>query len=444
MSPARRRQAVAKAMAAFQISERRACRALGVPVEPAVPGPNENERRSCCCGSGPWPGRTPAMATVGSRPCCGGRDGRSTSSGSIGSGVGRASRCRRSRGNTAGWDGARTDASAARPSSPDHVWSYDFIRDQTADGRGLNMLPVVHEFTRECLTIEVERYLKAEDVVSTLEYLRASGHFYDDLANLAACARRLSWYTVHRVLNETRWTEVGDGEHPEQAGRDRRILPDAGGPALPINRRHPLPSVLVIAVLAVLAGAAGPTAIARWAGHKEDLLDGHPRPAPRRPRQGRLPPRPDGAQARRLPGLLQRLDRSLRDEAAAETGVERPVIAIDGKTARRSHDASNGPRRPARGHRLGRRIRPVAGPGGLRREVQRDHGDPRAAEDGGLRGGDRHDRRDGGPEGDRRGGRPRQGRLRPGAEGEPRDAASGGRRVHRRAARGGRRRRRRS
>ena len=41
-----------------------------------------------------------------------------------------------------------------------------------------------------------------------------------------------------------------------------------------INRRHPLPSVLVIAVLAVLAGAAGPTAIARWAKLKEDLLTG--------------------------------------------------------------------------------------------------------------------------------------------------------------------------
>src|SRR3954468_15115370 len=41
-----------------------------------------------------------------------------------------------------------------------------------------------------------------------------------------------------------------------------------------INRRHPLPGVLVIAVLAVLAGAAGPTAIARWARFKEDLLTG--------------------------------------------------------------------------------------------------------------------------------------------------------------------------
>ena len=30
-----------------------------------------------------------------------------------------------------------------------------------------------------------------------------------------------------------------------------------------LNRRHPLPSILVIAVLDVLAGAARPTAIAR-------------------------------------------------------------------------------------------------------------------------------------------------------------------------------------
>ena len=32
----------------------------------------------------------------------------------------------------------------------------------------------------------------------------------------------------------------------------------------------------------------------------------------------------------------------LRDEAIAETGIERPIIAIDGKTARRSHDAKDG------------------------------------------------------------------------------------------------------
>jgi predicted transposase YbfD/YdcC len=33
---------------------------------------------------------------------------------------------------------------------------------------------------------------------------------------------------------------------------------------------------------------------------------------------------------------------SLRDKAAAATGVEKPVLAVDGKTARRSHDRSKG------------------------------------------------------------------------------------------------------
>jgi transposase InsO family protein len=58
-----------------------------------------------------------------------------------------------------------------RAERPNHVWSYDFVMDQTADGRRLKILPVVDEYTRECLTIEVERSMTAEDVVSTLEYL---------------------------------------------------------------------------------------------------------------------------------------------------------------------------------------------------------------------------------------------------------------------------------
>src|SRR3954454_24488957 len=43
-------------------------------------------------------------------------------------------------------------------------------------------------------------------------------------------------------------------------------------PRSPVNRRHPLAGVLVIALLAVLAGAGGPTAIAAWATTKKDLL----------------------------------------------------------------------------------------------------------------------------------------------------------------------------
>ena len=58
-----------------------------------------------------------------------------------------------------------------RAERPNHVWSYDFVMGQTAEGKRLKVLPVVDEFTRECLTIEVERGMDAEDVVSTLEYL---------------------------------------------------------------------------------------------------------------------------------------------------------------------------------------------------------------------------------------------------------------------------------
>ena len=43
-------------------------------------------------------------------------------------------------------------------------------------------------------------------------------------------------------------------------------------PRSTVNRRHPLVSVVVIALMAVLAGADGPTAIAKWAALKEEFL----------------------------------------------------------------------------------------------------------------------------------------------------------------------------
>jgi predicted transposase YbfD/YdcC len=113
-------------------------------------------------------------------------------------------------------------------------------------------------------------------------------------------------------------------------------------PRSTINQRHPLSSVLVIAVLAVLAGAGGPTAIARWADYKEEflreLLD-LPNGIPRKDvfRRVLMTLEPAGFQAC-FANWLQ----SLREEATAWTGVERPILPIDGKTLRRSHDRNNG------------------------------------------------------------------------------------------------------
>lgn len=55
--------------------------------------------------------------------------------------------------------------------SRNQIWSYDFTMDQTADGKRLKLMPVVDEYTRECLAIEVERSMTADDVISTLRYL---------------------------------------------------------------------------------------------------------------------------------------------------------------------------------------------------------------------------------------------------------------------------------
>src|SRR4030042_1293942 len=52
-----------------------------------------------------------------------------------------------------------------------HVWCYDFISDQTMDGRTLKMLTIEDEFTRENLAIEVSRSITSRKVIEILRYL---------------------------------------------------------------------------------------------------------------------------------------------------------------------------------------------------------------------------------------------------------------------------------
>jgi predicted transposase YbfD/YdcC len=113
-------------------------------------------------------------------------------------------------------------------------------------------------------------------------------------------------------------------------------------PRSTVNRQHPLASVVVIALMAVLAGAGGPTAIAEWAALKEEYLVQAldlPNGVPRKDvfRRVLMALKPGGFQACFASWL-----RSLRTAAAKATGVERPILAVDGKTARRSHDRKNG------------------------------------------------------------------------------------------------------
>jgi transposase InsO family protein len=46
-----------------------------------------------------------------------------------------------------------------RPERANHVWSYDFVKAMTHDGRALRILVVIDEYTRECLALRVARRL---------------------------------------------------------------------------------------------------------------------------------------------------------------------------------------------------------------------------------------------------------------------------------------------
>jgi len=58
-----------------------------------------------------------------------------------------------------------------RPQHKDHVWSYDFVHAWTHDGRPLKLLTLIDEHTRECLSIDVSRWLNSEDVLCRLATL---------------------------------------------------------------------------------------------------------------------------------------------------------------------------------------------------------------------------------------------------------------------------------
>ena len=55
-----------------------------------------------------------------------------------------------------------------RPQHKDHVWSYGLMVDRTADGRAFRILTIPDEYTRECLSILVERHVSSHDVLDQL------------------------------------------------------------------------------------------------------------------------------------------------------------------------------------------------------------------------------------------------------------------------------------
>lgn len=104
------------------------------------------------------------------------------------------------------------------------------------------------------------------------------------------------------------------------------------------NRRHLLVDVITIAVCGVIVGCNGPSSIRIWAKAKEEWLR-------------RFLALPNGLPSR---DCIRRVLTALKPEAfqecfaswiaslMSESETGQPIVAIDGKTMRRSHDQKNG------------------------------------------------------------------------------------------------------
>lgn len=55
-----------------------------------------------------------------------------------------------------------------RPEHVNHVWSYDFVSEETYDGRKFRILNIIDEYSRECLASIVARRIRSGDVIQAL------------------------------------------------------------------------------------------------------------------------------------------------------------------------------------------------------------------------------------------------------------------------------------
>ena len=90
-----------------------------------------------------------------------------------------------------------------RAAHPNHVWSYDFVHDETTDGRRLKCLTVLDEYTREGLAISCARSITAHEIVQVLQRLfvqrGAPGYVKSDNGPEFIAHRVTTWLQAHQV-----------------------------------------------------------------------------------------------------------------------------------------------------------------------------------------------------------------------------------------------------
>ena len=76
--------------------------------------------------------------------------------------------CHRNSRSEAGYGLTTVLASDYGRHTKDHVWSYDFVKSTTADGRVFRILTIIDEYTRECLALLVARSITSQEVIEQL------------------------------------------------------------------------------------------------------------------------------------------------------------------------------------------------------------------------------------------------------------------------------------
>ncbi len=98
-----------------------------------------------------------------------------------------------------------------RPEGKDHVWSYDFMIDRTANGRAFKILNIIDEYTRECLKMKVNRKIGSQDVIDELFNLfifrGIPGHIRSDNGPEFTAKAVRSW--LNRLGVKTMFIEPG-------------------------------------------------------------------------------------------------------------------------------------------------------------------------------------------------------------------------------------------
>ena len=170
VGPARKKKVVESLVKAGRLSERRACELVGQPRSTQRYDTKEPERdaelaRELREFSSKRPRLGYRMATAALR-----RKGWEINPKRVlrvwrseGLKVPRKRRVKRRRGS------ASEGTQLLRANHPNHVWSYDFVFDETEGGRRLKWLAICDEFTRESVALEVERNMTAQDVLRILD-----------------------------------------------------------------------------------------------------------------------------------------------------------------------------------------------------------------------------------------------------------------------------------